>query len=96
MTAADEQHLITAARNGSREAFRCLVELHMRSVYSLAFRFVDDHQDAEEIAQDAFVRLYGSFSAFRNDAMYYLENIGGEKARAALLELPNGQLAQFP
>ncbi len=68
MPAADERHLIAEARNGSREAFRCLVEGHMRQAYTVAFRFVNDHHAAEEIAQEAFVRVYESLHTFREEA----------------------------
>ncbi|HEX9006259.1 MAG TPA: sigma-70 family RNA polymerase sigma factor [Bacteroidota bacterium] len=68
MPAADERQLIADARNGSREAFRCLVEDHMRQAYTVAFRFVNDHHAAEEIAQEAFVRVYESLHAFREEA----------------------------
>ena len=57
MPDADERQLVLEARNGSREAFRCLVERHMRRAYTIAYRFVNDHHDAEEIAQEAFVRV---------------------------------------
>lgn len=68
MPAADERQLIEEARTGSREAFRCLVEGHMRQAYNLAFRFVNDHDAAEEVAQEAFVRVFQSLHSFRGEA----------------------------
>jgi RNA polymerase sigma-70 factor (ECF subfamily) len=68
MPAADERQLIDEARSGSREAFRCLVETHMRQAYNLAFRFVNDHDAAEEVAQEAFVRVFQSLHSFRGEA----------------------------
>jgi len=68
MTAADEQHLIQQARRGSHEAFRCLVERHMKQAYNIAYRFVSNHDDAEEVAQEAFVRAYRSMDSFRGEA----------------------------
>jgi RNA polymerase sigma-70 factor (ECF subfamily) len=70
MPAADEQQLIAEAKNGSREAFRCLVERHMKDAYHIAYGFVNDHHGAEEIAQDAFVRVYESLATFRGDAAF--------------------------
>jgi RNA polymerase sigma-70 factor (ECF subfamily) len=40
----------------------------MKRAYSLAFRFVNDHHLAEEIAQDAFIRAYESIALFRGDS----------------------------
>lgn len=70
MPAADEQQLITEAKNGSREAFRCLVERYMKQAYTIAYGFVNDHHGAEEIAQDAFVRVYTSLPSFRGEATF--------------------------
>ena len=70
MPAADEQQLIIEAKSGSHEAFRCLVERYMKQAYTIAYGFVNDHHDAEEIAQDAFVRVYESLSSFRGDAAF--------------------------
>jgi RNA polymerase sigma-70 factor, ECF subfamily len=70
MPAADEQQLINEAKSGSREAFRCLVERYMKQAYTIAYGFVNDHHGAEEIAQDAFVRVYESLSSFRGDAAF--------------------------
>ena len=70
MPAADEQQLISEAKSGSREAFRCLVERYMKQAYAVAYGFVHDHHGAEEIAQDAFVRVYESLSTFRGEAAF--------------------------
>jgi len=70
MPAADEQQLITEAKSGSREAFRCLVERYMKQAYTIAYGFVNDHHGAEEIAQDAFVRVYESLASFRGEAAF--------------------------
>lgn len=70
MPAADEQQLIAEAKRGSREAFRCLVEHYMKQAYTIAYGFVNDHHGAEEIAQDAFVRVYESLSSFRGEAAF--------------------------
>jgi len=68
MTAATEQHLVQQAKEGSDEAFRCLVERHMKQAYNVAFGFVNDHYHAEEVTQEAFVKAYRSLRTFRGDA----------------------------
>ena len=70
MTAADEQHLISRARDGSQEAFRILVERHMKHAYNVAFGFVGNHDDASEVAQEAFVRAHRALSSFREEAAF--------------------------
>ena len=68
--AADEQHLIEDARAGDRSAFRRLVERNMRDAYNLAYTFTGDHHAAEEVAQEAFVRVFRSLHAFRGDSSF--------------------------
>ena len=54
----DEQQLILDAKAGSHAAFRCLVERYMKKTYSVAFGFVRDHDIAEEVAQEVFVKAH--------------------------------------
>src|ERR1041385_3763245 len=68
MAAADEQQLILQVKEGNDGAFRVLVERYMRQTYNVAYGFVNDHDDAEDLAQEAFVRAYQSIGSFRGDA----------------------------
>ncbi|MCX6133526.1 MAG: RNA polymerase sigma factor [Ignavibacteriales bacterium] len=63
-----ERQLILAVQEGSHDAFRELVELHMRRVYDLAYGFVNDHDDAEDVAQEAFVKAYHALGSFRQES----------------------------
>ena len=65
MPADRERQLILDAQGGSHAAFRELVGLHMRRVYDLAYGFVNDHDDAEDVAQEAFVKVHNSLKDFR-------------------------------
>ena len=40
----------------------------MRRVYDLAYGFVNDHDDAEDVAQEVFVKVYHALKAFRQDS----------------------------
>ena len=68
MSVADERSLIDRCQNGDHGAFRILVEQHMRQVYDLAYSFVQSHDDADDLAQEAFVKAYRSLPAFRGEA----------------------------
>ena len=68
MPAARERELILRIKEGSHEAFRELVEMHMRQAYDLAYGFVNDHDDAEDVAQEAFVKVFHSIKSFREEA----------------------------
>jgi RNA polymerase sigma-70 factor (ECF subfamily) len=70
MPAADEQQLILQAKEGSHEAFRLLVERYMKHAYDVAYRFLNNHDHAEDVAQEAFVRVYRSMRTFRGDSEF--------------------------
>ncbi|MDI6766226.1 MAG: RNA polymerase sigma factor [Bacteroidota bacterium] len=70
MTAADEQQLILQIKEGSHEAFRVVVERYMKFAYNIAYGFVRNHYDAEDVAQESFVRVYESINTFRGDAAF--------------------------
>lgn len=70
MSADDERQLILQAKEGNIAAFRSLVEQHMRRAYNIAYGVVNDHAEAEDIAQEAFVRVYQSIKSFRGDSLF--------------------------
>ena len=70
MNAADEQQLILQIQEGRDGAFRLLVERYMKQAYNIAFGFVHSHDDAQDVAQEAFVRVYQSIGTFRGDAVF--------------------------
>jgi len=70
MPDADAQQLIEQAKEGSHDAFRILVERHMKQAYNLAYGFLNDHDDAEDVAQESFVRVFRSLNTFRADAEF--------------------------
>jgi RNA polymerase sigma-70 factor (ECF subfamily) len=70
MPAPDERQLVQSARNGDHDAFRALVERYMKQAYNIAYGVVNNHEDAEDVAQDAFVRIYHSLKSFRGDAEF--------------------------
>src|SRR5512139_270230 len=66
----DEAGWIERARRGDAEAFRHLVERHRDRVYGLAYRVIGSAPEAEEAAQDAFLRAWRALPEFRGDARF--------------------------
>jgi RNA polymerase sigma-70 factor, ECF subfamily len=64
----DEPALVAACLTGQREAFDVIVERHRRTVYQLCYRFVGNHEDASDLAQDVFVRAYRGLQRFRGQS----------------------------
>jgi RNA polymerase sigma-70 factor, ECF subfamily len=65
---ADDQALVDASRDGRPGAFDVIVERYRRQVYQLCYRFVDNHEDASDLAQDVFIRAYRGLRGFRSHA----------------------------
>jgi RNA polymerase sigma-70 factor, ECF subfamily len=59
---------VARAAAGDASAFHALVERHRAMVYRLAYQFAGNHYDAEDIAQDVFIKVYRSLDRFRHDA----------------------------
>jgi RNA polymerase sigma-70 factor (ECF subfamily) len=61
---ADED-LISLAATSDAEAFAALYDRHARAAYSLAYRMMGEKQAAEDIAQDAFLKVWRSAESYR-------------------------------
>lgn len=69
MDLSDEE-LVELSQQGSRSAFATLVERHKTAVFSMAHRIIGNREDAEEAAQDAFIRTYRALDQFRRDSKF--------------------------
>ncbi len=56
--ANDEKQLIRLAKEGNQPAFTKLITLHQKQVFRLAYGFFQDKDDAMEIVQETFIKLY--------------------------------------
>ena len=62
--------LINRVIAGDKSAYADLMNSHQRFVFTLAFRFTKNREDAEEIAQDCFIKAYRSLNTFRNTSKF--------------------------
>jgi RNA polymerase sigma-70 factor, ECF subfamily len=63
-----DSDLVSRAAGGDSTAFQMLVERHRSMVYRVAYQFAGNHYDAEDIAQEVFLKVYRSLDRFRQDA----------------------------
>lgn len=54
----------------AQEAFDELVRRHSSHAYQIAYSFLNNREDAEEVVQDAFVRIFRHLARFRGDAEF--------------------------
>jgi RNA polymerase sigma-70 factor (ECF subfamily) len=67
---ANDRELVDAVLAGDVEAYRTLVDRESRSVIGLCMGILRDADDAQDVAQDAFVRAYRSLATFRGDGTF--------------------------
>ena len=65
-----ERQAIEACRRGEREAFDRLVVRYQRDVYRLCYRYVNNHDDANDLAQEAFLKAWRAIARFRGESAF--------------------------
>jgi RNA polymerase sigma factor (sigma-70 family) len=66
----DEGHLIERAADGDLAAFTQLVQRHQAMAFRVAYLVVGDRTEAEDVAQDAFIKAHAALGRFRRDAPF--------------------------
>ena len=66
-----DQELVRRVQQGESAAFDLLVRRYQHRVVALVSRYVGDWSEAQDVAQDAFVRAYRAIGSFRGDAQFY-------------------------
>ncbi|MCT8341178.1 sigma-70 family RNA polymerase sigma factor [Flavobacteriaceae bacterium TK19130] len=86
MCTETDQQLIKATLQGDTRAYGRLVEKYQYFVYTIIVRMLKVPEEAEEVAQDTFVKAYDALSTFRGDSKFssWLYRIAYRKALDAL------------
>jgi RNA polymerase sigma-70 factor (ECF subfamily) len=66
----DDHALVEACLGGDKSAFDALVERHRRQIYQVCYRFVGNHEDASDLAQDVFIRAYRALGTFKRQSAF--------------------------
>jgi RNA polymerase sigma-70 factor, ECF subfamily len=69
-TGLTDTEIISKVLQGEQTVFAQLVERYQNFVFTLVLRFTDNREDAEEIAQDVFVKAYRSLADFRGESKF--------------------------
>lgn len=67
----EDRELIVLAQKGDKAAFRSLVERHQRRAFAIAMGLVRDENDARELVQEAFLRVYRGLGAFQGSSSFF-------------------------
>ena len=68
--ATDDITLVQRVRTGDQRAFKQLVERYQRKVYGVAFGMMHNKEDARDVAQEAFVKVYRYLEYFKGEASF--------------------------
>lgn len=66
-----DQALVERVQAGDTRAFDLLVRKYQHKIVSVVTRYVSDWSEAQDVAQEAFIRAYRAMGAFRGDSAFY-------------------------
>lgn len=69
--ADNDKELVKQVQSGSKKAFDLLVLKYQHRIVKLVSRYVRERSDAEDIAQEAFLKAYRALPKFRGDSAFY-------------------------
>jgi RNA polymerase sigma-70 factor (ECF subfamily) len=81
-----DEELLARSQKGDMEAFTILVERYQKMLYTIAFRFLGNPEDAGDAAQEALVRAFKNLPGFRGQCSFktWLQHIIANICRDAL------------
>tara|TARA_R110002095_G_scaffold3047_1_gene10637 strand:- start:617 stop:1201 length:585 start_codon:yes stop_codon:yes gene_type:complete len=71
MSDQDDQLLVKLVKQGNKKAFDELVLKYQRRVVQLVMRYVRDSSEAQDVAQESFIKAYKALANFRGDSAFY-------------------------
>ena len=70
MTTNDDQHYINQVLAGNTQVFAVLVDRYKDLVFTLALRMVKDKEEAEEVSQDTFIKVFQKLDKFKGESKF--------------------------
>ena len=70
LSAHDDGELISKCKRGDADAFGQLVDRYQQKVYNIAFRMTSNHEDALDLAQESFLRVYRALASYKGESAF--------------------------
>ena len=68
---ATDKQLVARVQNGDKRAFDLLVLKYQHKIFGLISRYIHDHHEVMDVAQEAFIKAYRAIGRFRGDSAFY-------------------------
>lgn len=66
----NEINLLKKSKNGDIEAFEELIEAYQKKVFNIAFRMIGNYDDASELAQEVFIKIFKGIKSFKEESTF--------------------------
>ena len=70
-TKSDDKNLIDAFLKGDQNAFNLLIRKYQEGIYRVIRKMVLDHDDADDLTQEVFIKIYNSVNEFRGESKFF-------------------------
>ncbi len=70
MSKKDDSYFIEKVKTGNSDSYKYLVEKHKNMIFTIVLRIVKNREEAEEIAQDAFIKAFQSINSFKGQSKF--------------------------
>lgn len=71
LEAASDQSIVELVQQGDKEAYNILVLRYQHKVCDIAYKYVNNYFDANDVAQESFIRAYRALANFRGESSFY-------------------------
>jgi RNA polymerase sigma factor (sigma-70 family) len=71
LTLADDETLVARVQNGDTSAFDLLVGRYKERLYATVYHMTSNHEDANDLVQEAFIKAYKSLGTFKRESSFY-------------------------
>ena len=68
---AQDVELVKAARQGDMRAYDQLVQRYQERIYATVYHMTSNHEDANDLAQETFIKAYSALKSFKGDSSFY-------------------------
>ena len=71
MSKTTDAELVERVQRGDKRAFDLLVSKYQSKIFSIISRFISDHAEVNDVAQDTFIKAYRALPNFRGESLFY-------------------------